>query len=168
MTRAKQYLTNKPTFNTVHFYINPLTCLMQKRETFIMILNLALLSVVFRVTVRQAWLKPSANALSLTVLQSSGTDFPSFRRPSHAILSCPQNCIKDSSLQTIPQQFILNSVSVFLLAPLSSQSATFILCVLVCVVQCVSVCVCAHVCACDMHVHVRACERLPVCVCVSV
>ena len=55
---CKQYIwwsCNKSTFNTVHFGRNPLTCSWDEGGKALMVSNLALLLVVFRVMARHAW-----------------------------------------------------------------------------------------------------------------
>ena len=46
---------NKSTFNAVHFYKNPSTCSCKGGKKALMVSDLALLLVAFRVTARQAW-----------------------------------------------------------------------------------------------------------------
>ena len=62
---SKQYIWwsyNKSTFSTVHLDRNPFTCSRKGGKKGLMISNLALLLVVFQVTVQQAWQWKSSSA----------------------------------------------------------------------------------------------------------
>ena len=76
--------------------------------------------------------------------------------------TCLQNCVKNSPLQTIPQQIISNSVCV--LVPRYIPSVRTRVCVSVLRGRgCMRACVCVRAC-----VRVRACVCVYVCVCVCV
>ena len=82
--------------------------------------------------------KPLANAVSPTVLQSNGNALPSDIHDIQSSHVCLENCVKNSSLRTIPQQVISNSVVLSASPPLlypQSFLVAFLLC------RCAYVCV---------------------------
>ena len=89
------------------------------------------------------------SAVSPIVLCSQAMEFAPFRRPSHSVLSCLQNCAKNSPIQTIPLQVISNYVfSSQHTLTLPSFTPSYIPSVRPCVCVCVCVCVCARARAC--------------------